>query len=353
MKINFINTSLFKRMASLGMTLVVLGMPQLAKGDEQHVVKKGDTLTGISQKYYGTITLYDELARYNDIENPNVIRVGQIINIPDRKYLYDIVDYYEVKKGDTLWKIAGEYYNDNNYWKELGEYNGITNQYTLKAGTILTIPNKWILDEYRNGYEEDNQINNGITTYIFKGNDTLWAICSKYYGSGTYSYALARYNGIENVRNIQDNTVILLPSINVLKNYMDDNSNDNEYYGESLDQISLKYYKTKEYAYLLALINGVEVCGPYHEEGLIIPKKEYLDDYMMILNRLEDGEQLSYYYVVQKGDTLEKISMLKYGTKEYASFLKSINEIENTRNLQVGMVLYTPKLYGNNKKLVK
>lgn len=349
MKINFINTSLLKKMASLGITLVMLGAPQLVKGEEQHVVKKGDTLTGISSRYYGTITLYDELARYNNIENPNMIRVGQIINIPDRKYLYDIIDYYEVKKGDTLWKIAREYYNNNSYWKELGEYNGITNQYTLKIGTILTIPNKWILDEYRNKYEDDIQINNGMTTYIFKGNDTLWGICSKYYGDGMYAYALARYNGIENVRNIQNNTVILLPSIDVLSNYM---NNNNEYYGNSLDQISYKYYGTKEYSYLLALINGVEVCGPYHEEELIIPKKDYLDNYMIILNNLEDGDNLSNYYVVQKGDTLSKISLMKYGTVEYADFLKSINEIENTRNIQVNMVLYTPKLY-NNKKLVK
>lgn len=353
MKITFINKNFFKRTASLGLTLVLLGIPHMVKG-ERHVVKNGDTLTGISQRYYGTITLYDELARYNGIENPNMIRVGQVIEIPDRKYLYDIVDYYEVKKGDTLWKIAGEYYNDNNYWKELGEYNGITNQYTLKAGTILTIPNKWILDEYRNENDKDNQINNGITTYIFKGNDTLWAICSKYYGSGTYAYALARYNGIENVRNIQNNTVILLPSINVLKNYLEDKNDNKEEnnYGESLDQISLKYYKTKEYAYLLSLINGVEVCGPYYEEDLIIPEKEYLDNYMEIFNNLEYGDNLSNYYVVQKGDTLSKISIKKYGTDDYVGFLKSINDIENTRNLQVNMVLYTPKLY-NNKKLVK
>lgn len=352
MKITFINTSLFKKMASLGMTLVMLGAPQMAKGEE-HVVKRGDTLTEISQRYYGTITLYDELARYNGIENPHLIRTGQVIEIPDRKFLYDIVDYYEVKKGDTLWKIAGEYYGDGNYWKELGEYNGVTNQYTLRTGTILTIPNKWILDEYENENDNDNQVNNGITTYIFKGNDTLWAICSKYYGDGMYAYALARYNGIENVRNIQDNTVILLPSISILKNYKEDNNKEEENkYGESLEQISLKYYKTKDYAYLLSLINGVEVCGPYHEKDLIIPKKEYLDNYMEIFNNLEYGDNLSNYYVVQKGDTLSKISIKKYGTDDYVGFLKSINDIENTRNLQVNMVLYTPKLY-NNKKLVK
>jgi len=52
--------------------------------------------------YYGTITLYDELARYNGIENPHLIRTGQVIEIPDRKFLYDIVDYYEVKEAEPV-----------------------------------------------------------------------------------------------------------------------------------------------------------------------------------------------------------------------------------------------------------
>lgn len=352
MKITLINTNLFKRMASLGVTLIMLGTPQIVKGEE-HIVKKGDTLTGISRMYYGTITLYDELARYNGIENPNKIRVGQVIEIPDRKYLYDIVDYYEVQKGDTLWKISKMYYDDYNYWKLLGEYNEITNQYALKTGTILTIPNTWVLDEYDNNHDENNQINNGIVTYVFQNNDTLWKICSKYYGSGTYAYALARYNNIDNVYAIRNGTTLLLPSLDILKYYQDNNHEEN-IYGLSLDQISSKYYGTKEYAYLLSLINGVEVCGPYQEEELIIPKLEYLDNYLEILKNLELDDSLSNYYIVEKGDTLTKISLKKYGTDDYVNFLKSINEIENSRNLQVNTVLYVPKMTReNNKKLVK
>lgn len=352
MKITFLNRNLFKRYASLGLTLAMLGTPQIAKGEE-HVVKRGDTLTEISQMYYGTITLYDELARYNGIENPHMIRVGQVIEIPDRKYLYDIIDYYEVEKGDTLWKISKMYYDDYNYWKLLGEYNGITNQYALKTGTILTIPNTWVLDEYNNHNDEDNQLNNGVVAYVFQNNDTLWKICSKYYGSGTYAYALARYNNIDNVYAIKNGTTLLLPSLDILK-YYQDNNNEESIYGKSLDQISLKYYGTKDYAYLLSLINGVELCGPYKEEELIIPKLEYLDNYLEILKTLEPEDSLSNYYVVQKGDTLAKISILKYGTADYVNFLKSINEIENTRNLQINTVLYVPKMTRENtKKLVK
>ena len=45
-----------------------------------YTVKKGDTLSGIAAKYG---TTYQKLAKYNDIQNPNLIHVGQKIKIPN------------------------------------------------------------------------------------------------------------------------------------------------------------------------------------------------------------------------------------------------------------------------------
>lgn len=47
--------------------------------DVVYIVKAGDTLSGIASKY-GTI--YQKLASYNGISNPNIIHVGQKIKIP-------------------------------------------------------------------------------------------------------------------------------------------------------------------------------------------------------------------------------------------------------------------------------
>ena len=47
-----------------------------------YTVKKGDTLSAIA-KQYGTT--YQEIAKANGISNPNVIRVGQVLNIGDTK----------------------------------------------------------------------------------------------------------------------------------------------------------------------------------------------------------------------------------------------------------------------------
>ena len=49
------------------------------KDGEVYIVKSGDTLSKIASKYD---TTYQELAKYNNIANPNIIKVGQEIIIP-------------------------------------------------------------------------------------------------------------------------------------------------------------------------------------------------------------------------------------------------------------------------------
>ena len=47
-----------------------------------YTVVKGDTLWGIAQKFYGNGSRYPEIAKANNISNPNLIRVGQKLLIP-------------------------------------------------------------------------------------------------------------------------------------------------------------------------------------------------------------------------------------------------------------------------------
>ena len=47
-----------------------------------HTVKKGETLSKIAV-FYGTTVA--ELVSANGIKNPNLIRVGQVLNIPENK----------------------------------------------------------------------------------------------------------------------------------------------------------------------------------------------------------------------------------------------------------------------------
>ncbi len=86
--------------------------------DIKYIVKRGDTLSAIASLYN---TTYQELAKYNNIENPNLIITGQVIYIPNFKTKNaDNNITYIVKSGDTLWDIANKY---NTTWQKIYKDN--------------------------------------------------------------------------------------------------------------------------------------------------------------------------------------------------------------------------------------
>lgn len=102
------------------------------KTSTTYTVKAGDTLSGIASKYG---TTYQELARINNIANPNVIYPGQVIKINRGT----VEKTYTVKSGDTLSGIASKY---GTTWQKLYEKNKsvIGNDPNLiKPGQVLKI----------------------------------------------------------------------------------------------------------------------------------------------------------------------------------------------------------------------
>ena len=53
-----------------------------------HTVKKGETLTSIAKKYGVTV---EAIADKNGIKNKNLIRVGQVLTIPDKAPSVDAI----------------------------------------------------------------------------------------------------------------------------------------------------------------------------------------------------------------------------------------------------------------------
>lgn len=51
------------------------------------VIKKGDTLSGISRKFSGKGSYYPQILLFNDIKNPNLIRTGNLLRVPVKKEL--------------------------------------------------------------------------------------------------------------------------------------------------------------------------------------------------------------------------------------------------------------------------
>lgn len=56
---------------------------QEAKADSIHTVTEGDTLTEISEHYYGSIDFVQQIAAVNGIENVDLLFVGQSLDIVD------------------------------------------------------------------------------------------------------------------------------------------------------------------------------------------------------------------------------------------------------------------------------
>lgn len=66
---------------------VVGGARELVKekdagGDTVYTVKGGDTLSAIALKYFGDAGRYKDISHYNNLSNPDDIKVGQQIRIP-------------------------------------------------------------------------------------------------------------------------------------------------------------------------------------------------------------------------------------------------------------------------------
>ncbi len=97
--------------------------------NQYHTVAAGDTLSGLATKYDTTVL---RLSRLNELENPDEIYVGQKLLI--RKYMI-----YKVKKGDTLSKISQTYLGAANRYEEIKKLSRLTTD-TIYIGQLLKIP---------------------------------------------------------------------------------------------------------------------------------------------------------------------------------------------------------------------
>ncbi len=109
-----------------------------SKNDKYYIVQLGDTLSGIAQKYN---TTYKVLASINNISNPNLIYPGQKIILPTGSPSIGgntgNSSYYIVKSGDTLSGIAQKYGTTT---KVLASINNISNPNLIYPGQKIILP---------------------------------------------------------------------------------------------------------------------------------------------------------------------------------------------------------------------
>ena len=135
-----------------------------------YVVRSGDTLSKIASRF-GTTT--QELVKLNDISNPNLIYVGEILKIPvinsvksgasSKQYQ----STYVVQNGDTLSKIASRFNTTVQY---LARINGIKNPNLIYTGQVLKIESSG----------SSVQGSSTTSTYVVRAGDTLSSIALRF-----------------------------------------------------------------------------------------------------------------------------------------------------------------------------
>ena len=147
-------------------------------GNIYYIVKSGDTLSHIALWYNTTV---EELVKLNNIQNPNLIYVGQRILIlasdePNKEK--EIT--YTVRYGDSLWKIANRYGVSVN---SLVTLNNIQNPNLIYPGQQIKVKVS----------SNNNQAN--TLYYRVRRGDSLWRIARRY---RTTVSNLVRLNNIKN-----------------------------------------------------------------------------------------------------------------------------------------------------------
>ena len=99
-----------------------------------YTVKARDTLSEIAAQYGTTV---QKIATLNNIKNPDIIYVGQVLKIPSSSQAQTAYTTYTVKERDTLSAIAVKY---GTTVKTLASINGIKNPDVIYVGQIIKIP---------------------------------------------------------------------------------------------------------------------------------------------------------------------------------------------------------------------
>lgn len=122
-----------------------------------HTVVAGETLWSIAEKEIGSGYNAPDIAKANNIADPNQIEVGTQLTIPQVTPIHEqngsvtsihtstvtLNDSnYIIKNGDTLWDISVRAYGDGYRWQEIAKANKVLNPDVIYVGNTLTLPGK-------------------------------------------------------------------------------------------------------------------------------------------------------------------------------------------------------------------
>lgn len=132
-----------------------------------HIVKPGETLFNLAQKYYGVGRLYPYLAAKNHLSETSVLKSGMTLKIVNPAFLW-----HKVQAGETLYGISKHYYGDGKWVQRLIDANDIEDGTVLSVGSELLIPAPFLV------------------VYIAKPKDTFASISEHLFGTKAYAQVI-------------------------------------------------------------------------------------------------------------------------------------------------------------------
>jgi membrane-bound lytic murein transglycosylase D len=191
-------------------------------GWNQHIIKQGETLGGIADRYRTSI---DTIKATNNIRG-NLIRTGQFLVIPtskqpgkfytlslENRWLGDLKKegagnkyIYTVRRGDSLWTISRRYEVSI---RELAGWNGINPRSIIRPGQKLAL---WIKTPGDNDNSQKPVVaytrsEEGHIEYTVKRGDSLWLISRRF---GVTIAQLQKWNNLTGGRYLQPGQKLVL-----------------------------------------------------------------------------------------------------------------------------------------------
>lgn len=119
-----------------------------AQSYSQYTVKDKDTLSSIAQNMLGDAKKWQEIAKANPQIDPNKIKAGMVINLPNlqkqiaapQAQISANTEYYIIQTNDTLTGIAEKKLGDVKRWKEIEKLNPKIDSKKMQPGTQIIIP---------------------------------------------------------------------------------------------------------------------------------------------------------------------------------------------------------------------
>ena len=181
-----------RALATLVVVLAVLAGAGAAGADRDYIthgVKAGDSLDLLAAEYYGDRRHAIFIMVANKLDHPRALKPGEKLRVPVPRNV-------TVAVGDTFESLAQTYLGDKRRAPFLAEFNNVTVDDGLAAGTVLSVPFHVV--------------------HTAAGAESLDSIAAAYFGDSKNAAMLRRYNFLDrDVLQAKDTIVIPIRHVKV------------------------------------------------------------------------------------------------------------------------------------------